>query len=424
MANGRHLLNSGSTGNLTVNELLAAYLDFAKDYYRKDGQPTSEYSCIGQAIRFLANAYGHTPADRFGPLALKAVQNMMIQHGLRRRVINHHIERVKRVFKWAVANQIIGPDVYHALQTVSGLRLGRSEAKESDPVRPVADADVDAIMPYVSAQVWAIVELMRLTGMRAGEAVVMRGCDLDVTGRVWTYQPSRHKGEHYGHSRVVELGPRAQAIIKEFVKLDPQAYLFSPKDAERERSVRRRANRKRPLYNDSKRYAREKAQRRPRDFSDHYTVVNLRNAIQRACRAVNAALEEAGKDEFISVWHPHQLRHNFATRIRKEFGLETARVLLGHRSMAVSEIYAEADRAKVVEAIARVGVSKPCLAERSSATVIDGPAFSGQARHPDDIGEEGQAGRADRGTERRTSAVASRPSMARGKSAGIASRLG
>lgn len=39
-------------------------------------------------------------------------------------------------------------------------------------------------------------------------------------------------------------------------------------------------------------------------------------------------------------WHPHQLRHNAATYLRKEFGLETARIILGQRSAAITEIYA------------------------------------------------------------------------------------
>ena len=40
------------------------------------------------------------------------------------------------------------------------------------------------------------------------------------------------------------------------------------------------------------------------------------------------------------VWHPHQLRHNAATRLRKEFGLEAAQVILGHKTLAVTEVYA------------------------------------------------------------------------------------
>jgi len=37
-------------------------------------------------------------------------------------------------------------------------------------------------------------------------------------------------------------------------------------------------------------------------------------------------------------WHPNQLRHNAATSLRKEFGLDVARVILGHSSPAVTEV--------------------------------------------------------------------------------------
>jgi integrase len=44
------------------------------------------------------------------------------------------------------------------------------------------------------------------------------------------------------------------------------------------------------------------------------------------------------------VWNPHQLRHSAATRIRREFGLDAAQVVLGHRTLAVTQVYAEQDR--------------------------------------------------------------------------------
>jgi len=54
-------------------------------------------------------------------------------------------------------------------------------------------------------------------------------------------------------------------------------------------------------------------------------------------------------------WHPHQLRHNAATELRKEFGIEAARIILGHRSAAITEVYAEKDEQQAVEAMAQVG---------------------------------------------------------------------
>ncbi|HBG27609.1 MAG: hypothetical protein A2Y10_15775 [Planctomycetes bacterium GWF2_41_51] len=53
-------------------------------------------------------------------------------------------------------------------------------------------------------------------------------------------------------------------------------------------------------------------------------------------------------------WHRHQLRHNAATFLRKEFVIDTARIILGHRSAVITEVYAEMDQQKAMEAVVRV----------------------------------------------------------------------
>jgi site-specific recombinase XerD len=49
------------------------------------------------------------------------------------------------------------------------------------------------------------------------------------------------------------------------------------------------------------------------------------------------------------------LRHNAATNLRKEFGVELARIILGHATAFTTEIYAEADRMQAMEVIGKVG---------------------------------------------------------------------
>jgi integrase len=88
--------------------------------------------------------------------------------------------------------------------------------------------------------------------------------------------------------------------------------------------------------------ARERRRRRPPE--DVYDVKAYRRAIARAC-------ERAG----VPSWHPHQLRHNAATRYRRERGIEVARVLLGHRSAVTTAIYAEADRVAASKVMLEVG---------------------------------------------------------------------
>ena len=54
-------------------------------------------------------------------------------------------------------------------------------------------------------------------------------------------------------------------------------------------------------------------------------------------------------------WHPHQLRHSYATYVRKEFGLEAAQILLGHSTADVTQIYAERDMSRAATVAAKIG---------------------------------------------------------------------
>src|SRR5262249_42207593 len=153
---------SPAGSDLTVNEMLVAYLQHADTYYVKNGKPTVEPGNIRLAVRPLRQLYGHTQARNFGPLALKAVRQAMIDAGHCRSAINRRVGRIVRAFKWAVGEEIIPPSLHHALQAVPGLRRGRTDVRESEPVKPVPDAFVDAIRPHVSRQVWAMVQIQRL----------------------------------------------------------------------------------------------------------------------------------------------------------------------------------------------------------------------------------------------------------------------
>jgi integrase len=65
--------------------------------------------------------------------------------------------------------------------------------------------------------------------------------------------------------------------------------------------------------------------------------------------------EEAAARVFVPHWHPHQLRHNAATTLRREFSLDVARVVLGHRSPQITELYAELDVSRAAEVMEKLG---------------------------------------------------------------------
>jgi site-specific recombinase XerD len=54
-------------------------------------------------------------------------------------------------------------------------------------------------------------------------------------------------------------------------------------------------------------------------------------------------------------WAPNRLRHTAGTLIREEYGVEAASVILGHRSISTSEIYAEKNVKAAERIMATVG---------------------------------------------------------------------
>lgn len=187
-AGGQSLPPRQPTSGLSVNELLLAYLRHADQHYRRpdDGTPSSEIHCIKSAVRPLKQLYGHTSAADFGPLSLKAVRQKMVEtaHPTTgrtwcRRVVNANVGRIKAVFKWAVENELVPPSVHHGLQAVRGLHRGRTDARETEPVRPVSEAVVSETLPYLNRHVRGMVRVQMLTGARPGEVCRMRACDID-----------------------------------------------------------------------------------------------------------------------------------------------------------------------------------------------------------------------------------------------------
>jgi integrase len=300
------------------------------------------------------------------------------------------VNRLRHVFKWAVENELIPPAVHQGLAAVKGLQVGRSEAKESDPVEAVAEGFVDCVVNHLSPHIGAMVRLQILSGMRSGEVCGIRGCDVETSGKIWVYRPPRHKNAHRGHKRVIHLGPQAQKVLEPFLKPDTQAYLFSPADAERERREKRRAAREAdgtPL-SCGNRPGSNVATDPKKSPGLRYDVVAYCKAVYAGCdkafplpddlargRVKSATGKERTRWETPAEWrtrlggrwgeaekwiadhrfHPHQLRHSAATKLRKEYGLEAARVVLGHKSLAITETYAEIDQGKASEIMGRVG---------------------------------------------------------------------
>jgi integrase len=194
-----------------------------------------------------------------------------------------------------------------------------------------------------------MVRLQLESGMRPGELVTMRTCDIDMTGRVWLYRPRSHKTSHHGHERIVPIGPKGQEIIKCYLTTTTQAFLFSPRLNMEERARTLRLNRKTPVQPSQRDRRKKRPKRRP---GDSYTVDQYRRAIAEAIERHNQGKPES---ECIPHWFPHQLRHLRALELKREAGLDVARAVLGHRSPVITEHYATLDVAKGIEVMSKIG---------------------------------------------------------------------
>jgi integrase len=274
----------------------------------------AEHWHVKSMLRCLVNTYENERAEAIGPKALKEIRAAMVSQGWSRGYVNVQVSRLRRMYKWLVEEELLPVAVYQALCVVSGLRRGKTTARETDPVLPVADDIVEKTLPHLPEVIADMARVQRLTGMRPGEVCILRPCDIDRSGDIWLYRPEKHKTQHRGRERIVFIGAEAQEILLRYLARDSKAYCFSPRDSEAKRRIPR-----------GRAYS-------PVEFAERYHVGVYRRAVYRACLKADVA-----------PWKPNQLRHAAATEVRRKHGLEAAQVYLGHKNANVTQIYAEKD---------------------------------------------------------------------------------
>ena len=376
-------------GRTTVAMVIAAYWKWARRYY----QP-NESGTLRVVLRLLRQHHGSEPAEEFGPRKLRALRESMIagdaaadpaRPAWSRKYINQHVQRIRRMFRWAASQEMIPASVHQTLDTVEALKRGRTMAREGMKVLPVPTERIDAVRPFLNRQIEAVVDLQLLTGARPGEMLGIRQIDIEQRGHdgdgasVWVYRPREHKNQFRGVERAIMLGPTAQEVLRPFLDgRDPEEYLFSPAEAEAERRAALSKARVTPMSCGNRTGTNRKIEPK-RAAGERYTTPSFYVAIRRACDRAFPAPPPLGRRDGETIaawkqrltpkqngelatwrkahrWHPHQLRHNAATRIRRQFGLEAAQLVLGHSSAVVTDaVYAERDMTKVEDVIRRVG---------------------------------------------------------------------
>jgi integrase len=259
----------------------------------------AEVKNISHAFKILVTLYGDVAPDDLTTLQLRAARQYWIERGIMRTTIAARMERLRRCWKWAKGNQLVGRD----LPAIEAVRFGH--APEPERIKPV-DLDVfEMTLPYLSPTVGIMLKVQLYAGMRPGEVCDMRGSEIDISKQPWVYRPALHKSKWKGKDRTIFIGPRAQILLQKYLK---PSYLFTTRTGGR------------------------------------WTSQLLYQAVYYACNKFD-----------LPRWHPNQLRHTAATALREQFGLDAAQAVLGHTRVETTQIYAERMSGIAIEAMRKLG---------------------------------------------------------------------
>lgn len=291
----------------------------------------------------LDDEYGDLPATEFGPRKLSDLRDLFVASGNCRKYVNSQTRNVVRIFRHAVARELVDADVLIRLETLEPLRYGQTPARETAKRGPVPLSAVRSTVKHLSPTIVAMIRIQVATAMRPSEVCNMRPCDIDQRGREWMYRPESHKTARLGITKAVPIVGDARIALRPFLEnRAPDDFCFQPRESAQWYRDQRTAARVTPIHLGSRVGYRhdglkgDSAQNRP---GKRYSKDSYRRAIQRAAEKAN-----------VQHWTPYQLRYTNATAVREALGVEYAQALLGHSRSTMTEHYAELSEEKAIKA--------------------------------------------------------------------------
>lgn len=279
----------------------------------------------------LDEALADCPISRLGPRRLtQAYQAFIDETECVQNTLSSYRAMVLSILRWGFERELVPVEVYQAATLLRPPKCKRA----SKPKPRVDPEQIDRMIELIEEPTVAdLLRVMMLTGARFGEIRRMR---MELIERPfsgpWIYRPDRHKGMtadgEVRRERLIYIGPKAGQIITRNALNPDDSWVF------RNPVVHREGQPGRPPV---------------QDFDRHGNRAHNHGSI---LPHLTAACERMGVD-LIRV---HQIRKAAATRIRSQYGLEAASVVLGHSSAAVTDqCYAMRDEEKAARVVAEMG---------------------------------------------------------------------
>ena len=216
----------------------------------------------------------------------------MMDSGLTAATVNGRLSAVRSFYRFALKKGLIENDPAH---TITGPK------KEKPLPKFIREKDMDRLLQpemwgdtYKDVCARTIILLFYETGMRVGELVMLDDEMVDLDNRQLKVTGKRNK------QRIIPFGAELEQALRDFVRL---------RDEQVERTEKGF-------------FVTEKGQR--------VTYEQVRRMVKNHLGRVTTQQKRT----------PHVLRHTFATTmLNHEAGLESVKQLLGHESLATTEIY-------------------------------------------------------------------------------------
>jgi integrase len=330
-----------------VSELAAGYLDTIEN----SPMHPSHISHFRQVIGYLVETYGDLAVNEFSPKKLKVVRDQLVKavkpcqktgktkRRFCRKMVNDYIGRIKRIFAWGVEEELVHADVYNAIRIVKNLPKRTPGTFDHPEREDVPEWVIALTLPFLAPVVAAMVVIQYLTGMRPSEVFNMRVGDIDRSRKngLWYYTPESHKTEEQIGKKPIPLGKPEQKLIAPYLEdKKPEAAVFSPRTAMRERAAKARENRKSKLTPSQQERDAKRAEKNTSKVREFYDRSSYRNTIRYAIIKGNRHGVK------IPHWSPYLLRNSAATAIELEHGLDEAQAQLGHTTADMTKRYSAA----------------------------------------------------------------------------------
>lgn len=216
----------------------------------------------------------------------------MMDSGLTAATVNGRLSAVRSFYRFALKKGLVENDPAH---TITGPK------KEKPLPKFIREKDMDRLLQpemwgdtYKDVCARTIILLFYETGMRVGELVMLDDEMVDLDNRQLKVTGKRNK------QRIIPFGAELEQALRDFIRL---------RDEQVERTEKGF-------------FVNEKGQR--------VTYEQVRRMVKNHLGRVTTQQKRT----------PHVLRHTFATTmLNHEAGLESVKQLLGHESLATTEIY-------------------------------------------------------------------------------------